>query len=170
MSDLKTNLVQSADAAARVGVLFVAVAMFAAMWESDSPPTDASNDHWLAHRAANSASIDEGDAQSTPPAPSATVEEVTRQKSTPASRTDSLHSENSRSYPMPVGIAAGDYRVVDSFGRTDTLHVSVETVPNHVSQNARDQYIFEDGDRKIFFIRIHSQSATARMNLGSIRK
>ena len=35
MSDFKNNLVQTADAAARVGVLFVAVALFAAMWESD---------------------------------------------------------------------------------------------------------------------------------------
>lgn len=170
MSDFKTNLVQSADAAARVGVLFVAVAMFAAMWESDSPPTDASDDHWLARRAATSRSIAEAGDASTESAGSVTATKVTSKKPMPEFQPASLHSGNSRSYPMPAGICPGEYRVVDSLGMTDTLQVTAETVSIHESDKGRDQYIIEDGDRKIFFIRIQSESSTARMNLGSVRR
>lgn len=170
MSDFKTNLVESADAAARVGVLFVAVAMFAAMWESDSPPTDASNDHWLARRAASSTSIAEAVDASPGSAGSVSAENVTSKMPMPVFRPVSFRGGNSRTYPMPAGICPGEYRVVDSFGMTDTLHVTAETVSIHESGIARDQYIIEDGDRKIFFIRIHGKSPTARMNLDSVRR
>lgn len=169
MSDFKTNLVQSADAAARVGALFVAVAMFAAMWESDSPPTDASDEHWLARRAASSTSIAKASDASPGSAGSISVEDVTTRKPMPALQSVSLPSGNSRTYPMPAGICPGEYRVVDSFGMTDTLQVTAETVSINESDNGRDQYIVEDGDRKIFFIRIQSERANARMNLGSVR-
>ncbi len=161
MSDFKTNLVQSADAAARVGVLFVAVAMFAAIWESDSPPTDTSNDHWLARRAAGSTSIADVNDQSPGSSGSVTVEDVTGKQPMSRLQPVSLYSGNSRAYPMPAGMCPGEYRVVDSFGMTDMLQVTAETVPTHESDKGSDQYIIEDGDRKIFFIRIHGNGATA---------
>jgi hypothetical protein len=169
MSDFKTNLVQSADAAARVGVLCIAVAMFAAMWESDSQPIEASNDNWLTRRAGISTSVAAVGDESPRSADSATVEEVSSNESMPVFRSVALHGGNSRPYPMPTGIAPGEYRVVDSFGMTDTLRVTTEMVSIRDSHETRDQYIIEDGDRKIFFIRIHGESATAQINLSSTR-
>jgi hypothetical protein len=164
MSDFKTDLVQSADAAARVGVLFVAVAMFAAMWESDSPPSASSDDHWLARRAGASNSVAARDHKSI----HAVEHSATRTSVMPMFEPMSLHFETARPYPMPAGIAPGEYRVVDSFGMTDTLHVTTEMVSLHDSHKANEQYIIEDGDRKIYFIRIQGNAAIAGVQLGSV--
>ncbi|MGZ0171440.1 MAG: hypothetical protein ACKVHE_17990 [Planctomycetales bacterium] len=164
MSDFKTNLVQSADAAARVGVLFFAVAMFAAMWESDSPPSSSSDDHWLARRAGASASVAARDDKSSP----AVQHSGSRTSVRSTFESVSQHSATARPYPMPAGIAPGEYRVVDSFGMTDTLHVTAETVLHRGSQNASDQYVIENGDRKIYFIRIQGNAAIAGAQFGSV--
>jgi anti-sigma factor RsiW len=163
MSDFKTNLVQSADAAARVGVLFVAVAMFAAMWESDSPPSNT-EDNWLARRAGASNSVADRDDK-----PMHAVEQSgTRSSVMPMFEPVSRHSAPARPYPMPAGIAPGEYRVVDSLGMTDTLHVTAEMVSLYDSQNTSDQYLIENGDRKIFFIRIQGTTAIAGAHFGAI--
>ncbi|NQV25212.1 MAG: hypothetical protein HQ518_12685 [Rhodopirellula sp.] len=167
MSDFKRNLMESTDAAARVGALFVAVALFAAMWESDSPAT-ASHDNWLARRAGSPATVVEVHVESSGSADSAVAEGVTSNESKPVFGSVSLQSGNSQPYPMPAGIARGEYRVVDSFGMTDTLRVTTEMVSIHDSHKTRDQYIVEDGDRKIFFIRIRRERATA--HVGSVRR
>ena len=165
MSDFKTNLVQSADAAARVGVLFLAVAMFAAMWESDSPPIDASNDHWLARRAGVS---------NIHITRNKSVESVgqlpVRREALPMFEPVSHRTMNAQPYPIPVGIVPGEYRVVDSLGMTETLDVTADMVSMQKSDETRDQYIIENGDRKIFFIRIRIQAATARAHFGSARR
>lgn len=164
MSDLKTNLAQSADAAARVGVLFVAVAMFAAMWESDSPPTSNSDDHWLARRAGVSTSVaDRDDEQSD-------LVERSQARTERASVFEpaSLQTANVQPYPIPAGIVPGEYRVVDSLGMMDTLRITAEMVSHRDSHKASDQYIIENGDRKIYFIRIQGTTAIASNNLESI--
>jgi hypothetical protein len=163
MSDFKTNLVHSADAAARVGVLVLAVAMFAAMWESDSPPSSSSDDHWLAKRAGVSNSVSNlADGQ---------LKGVDRSQAhadgATAFKPASLHLASSQLYPMPAGIVPGQYRVVDSLGMTDTLCVTAEMVSLHDSHQASDQYIIENGDRKIYFIRIQGTTAIAGANFGS---
>lgn len=162
MSDLKTNLVQSADAAARVGVLFVAVTMFAAMWESDSPPS-TTDDHWLAQRAGTSNPVSvlkdtplERTERSEARAALASIFE-------PASR----HITVVQAYPMPVGITPGEYSVVDSLGMTDTLRVTAEMVSLHDSHDASDQYIIENGDRRIYFIRIQGNATIAGDHRGA---
>ncbi|MDA0806932.1 MAG: hypothetical protein O2945_03680 [Planctomycetota bacterium] len=150
MSDFKNNLVQTADAAARVGVLFVAVALFAAMWESDSAPTEAGDDHWLARRAGGSAVITQitggefvvDDERNGP----------TDLQSSPLSL--SPLTETSLPYPMPAGIVPGDYRVVDSFGKAWALYVTEEKEAAIKVSPERDQFIVEDGSRTIYFIRI----------------
>jgi len=166
MSDFKTNLVQSADAAAQVGVLFLAVAMFAAMWESDSPPTDASNDHWLARRGGVSASVAARDDK-----PTHAIEHSSTGSSVmPMFEPVSRQSSTARPYPMPAGITPGEYRVVDSLGMTDTLLVTVEMVSLHDSQKASDQYIIENGDRKIYFIRFQGPTTIAGDHFGVIQR
>lgn len=164
MSDLKTNLAQSADAAARVGVLFVAVAMFAAMWESDSPPTPSSDDHWLARRAGVSNSVAPLDDKR----PELVNQTQAHTERALAFEPASLQTAHVQPYPMPAGIAPGEYRVVDSLGMTDTLRVTAEMVSHHDSQKANDQYIIENVDRKIYFIRIQRTSSVAGANLESI--
>tara|TARA_R110002072_G_scaffold303099_1_gene493405 strand:- start:107659 stop:108156 length:498 start_codon:yes stop_codon:yes gene_type:complete len=165
MSDFKNNLVQSADAAARVGVLFVAVALFAAMWESDSPPAEASDNHWLARRA-GALTIDAAGNE-----PAESVNQTRDQiKAQPVFEPVSHPAVITQPYPMPVGIAPGEYRVVDSRGMTETLNVSAEMVSMQKFDENRDQYIIENGDRKIFFIRIRNENATASRHSGPIRR
>jgi hypothetical protein len=156
MSDLKTNLVQSADAAARVGVLFVAVTIFATMWESDSPPSSTS-DHWLVQRAGASNSVAVREDVQLEPADQSEARADLASTFKPAS----MHIATVQAYPMPVGITPGEYRVVDSLGMTDTLRVTAEMVSLHDSHNASDQYIIENGDRKIYFIRIQGNATIA---------
>lgn len=164
MSDLKTNLAQSADAAARVGVLFVAVAMFAAMWESDSPPSSSSDDHWLARRAGVSNPVaDRGDEQL-----ELLERSQARTERASAFEPASLQTANVQPYPMPAGIVPGEYRVVDSLGMTDTLRITTEMVSHQDSHKASDQYTIENGDRKIYFIRIQGTTAIAGSRLESI--
>ena len=165
MSDFKTNLVQSADAAARVGVLFVAIALFAAMWESDSPSTEANDDHWLARRA----NASNADAAPNKPAESVSQSPARRevqQMFEPVSHQTMI----AEPYPMPVGIVPGEYRVVDSRGMTETLNVTTEMVAMQKSDEIRDHYIIKNGDRKIFFIRIRNENATASGHFGSARR
>lgn len=157
MSDFKTNLVQSADAAARVGVLFVAVAMFAAMWESDSPPSEATSDNWLARRAGEPETGAGRDRAS-----ERVSQSVFRRDTLPMLTPISYQAMNAQPYPMPAGIAAGEYRVVDSYGMTETLHVTDEMVSIQKSVESRDQYFIENGDRRIYFIRLQSSSVVAR--------
>lgn len=152
MSDLKRNLVESADAAARVGVLFVAVGIFAAMWESDSPPAK-DDGNWLARRARSTQVVVGAAEDST---------RVHRLQSSRTGYSDVLHgvsmqTVNIQQYPMPAGIVPGDYRVVDSLGQVQTLHVPSETASIIDSRNPLDQYILEDGDRTIYFIRIRGE-------------
>jgi len=164
MSDLKTNLVQSADAAARVGVLFVAVAMFAAMWESDSPPTSTSDDHWLARRAGVSNPVATLDDEQ----PELVDRSQARTERASAFEPASLQTANVQPYPMPAGIVPGEYRVVDSLGMTDTLRIIPKMASHQDSHKASDQYIIENGDRKIYFIRIRNVTAIAGSHLESI--
>lgn len=164
MSDLKTNLVQSVDAAARVGVLFVAVAMFAAMWESDLPSTSSSDNHWLARRAGVTSSIAN--------AAGGQIETTDRSQSH-AGRASVLklarmQIATAQAYPMPAGITPGEYRVVDSLGMMDTLRVTAEMVSLRRSHKASDQYIIENSDRKIYFIRIQGTPSIASANLESM--
>jgi hypothetical protein len=154
MSDSKINLVDSADAAARVGVLFVAVAIFAAMWESDTPPANR-DDNWLARRAGTSQTVSRSDDVSA----STSDESTGLGHSTSAFQTVSAHTTSAQPFPIPAGIVPGDYRVVDSLGMVTTLNVTAEMVSSHRGQNTRDQYVIEDADRSIYFIRIRNLTA-----------
>jgi hypothetical protein len=165
MSDFKNNLVQTADAAARVGVLFVAVALFAAMWESDSAPTEASDGHWLARRA-GVLTIDAAGDESAKSDSQAQSQRGARQTFEPVSHQSMI----AQPYPMPVGIVPGDYRVVDTFGMSETLSVTDEMVSMQKSDETRDHFIIENGDRKIFFIRIRTENATASGHFGPVRR
>jgi len=164
MSDLKTNLAKSVDASARVGVLLIAVVMFAAMWESDLQPTSSSDDHWLTERAGVTSSIAHADNGQL---------ETTDRSQSHAGRASVLklagiQIATTQAYPMPAGIDPGEYRVVDSLGMMDTLRVTAEMVSLHRSHKASDQYIIENGDRKIYFIRIQSTPSIASAPLESI--
>lgn len=165
MSDFKRNLVESADGAARVGVLFVAVAMFAAMWESDSPSA-GSDDHWLARRAGSSQAVVQVEKGSP---------KISEQHARQSNKQGTLKNVSAASViavqcPMPVGITPGDYRVVDSLGGVQTVQVTSEMVSGTRTRNPLNQYITEEGDRTIYFIRIKSGSAIARAQAGTVRR
>jgi len=165
MSDFKRNLVESADAAARVGALFVAVAMFAAMWESDSPP-EGTDEVWLARRANSSRAVVQIEKGS---------QEVSEQHSAHAKARTTLKDVSVTSvvtvpYPMPSGITPGNYRVVDTLGNIQTIQVTLEMVPRARAGNPLNQYIIEEGDRTIYFIRIRSGNTIAGAHGGAVRR
>lgn len=162
MSDLKNNLIQSVDAAARVGVLFVAVAMFAAMWESDLPSTSSRDNHWLARRAGITiVNADGGQIATTDRSPSHAGRASVLKLS-------AMQIATAHAYPIPAGIAPGEYRVIDSLGMLDTLRVTAEMVSLHRSHKASDQYIIENNDRKIYFIRIQGTQSITSAHLESV--
>ena len=164
MSDFKRNLVESADAAARVGVLIVAVAMFAAMWESDTPTT-GSDDNGLAYRAGTSHTLTR-------------IDESTSVRNRAASQIDSKATFQTvaaqtiitQSFPVPAGIVSGDYHVVDSLGMVATLNVTPDMVSNQRSHNARNHYTIVDADRTIYFIRIHGRNTIADSRTGALKQ
>jgi hypothetical protein len=176
MSDLKRNLVESADAAARVGVLFVAVGIFAAMWESDSPTTN-DDSNWLARRARPAQVVARAGEDSTS-AHGSQSSHAGRSNGLRAASMQSISSMRSISapqYPMPAGIVPGNYRVVDSLGKVQPLQVTAEMASGTDPQHPLDQYILEDGDRTIYFIRIRrgvgtSGSAIAGSHVDSLRR
>lgn len=160
MSDFKKNLVESADAAARVGMLFVTVALFAAMWESDSPPT-AQADHWLAGRAgiAEPLTQTEGSVSRTD------SDDHTRTGQHRSGAVDSVsitHNE-AQPYPLPSGIVPGHYRVVDSLGKVGSLLVTEDMATRDQASSDREQFVVEDGRRTVYFIRLHGP-VTAELN------
>lgn len=150
MTDFKRNLVESADAAARVGVLLVAVVLFAAIWESDSTHAE---ENWLARRAEQEtptvATRDAEDLIS-----SGTDTEVKR-VSTSSRQVPTLR------YPIPSGIVAGRYRVVDSEGDVQALQITDEMTSGSESNRGRDFYQTQDGNRMVYFIRIRNENAIA---------
>lgn len=164
MSDFKRNLAESADAAARVGVLFVAVAMFAVMWESDSPPADVS-DNWLARRAGVSRPATAPDERLSKSDKNSGLRE-TSSLLTGVSASSAIVVE----YPLPAGIAPGRYRAVDSLGNVQTVRVTSEMATGIRAKSPLAQYIVEQGDRTIYFIRIQGGNEIADARAESVRR
>lgn len=127
----------------RVSLLLLVTGLFAAMWSTDSPDGRTPEQRQLARRASTPRWI-----------PERTVGDgATRLRRLAGARRDT-------SMPLPVGIAAGTYLVVDQSGSTQRVMVTScgsqsEMVKNQVLV---DQYTVRDGARRWHFIRVENST------------
>ena len=133
--------------ASRVTLLLLVTALFAGMWSGDRADEQSANARWLARKEASS---------------SVALQPSVRPKQTVVRAVTRHRGERSlSSIPLPQGIAAGTYLIVDGHGRTETRIVSAaEAFPSgqiagHV---AADQYTVRAGRDRWHFIRLE-QSA-----------
>jgi hypothetical protein len=124
----------------RVSLLLVVTGLFAGMWSADSPDLRSPAEKQMARRA------------STPRMPFQAA------KSSPnVIRTVSL-SDRLPSIPLPAGIEAGTYLVVDQSGSTQRLTIEARNTTASTNFVAIDQYTVRQGDQRWHFIRLDAAS------------
>ena len=162
MSTRTSQMVESVNAASRVGALMLSVLIFAAMWESDSPAKP--QEHGLASRSSGSQISTQIESVSHTSQQSNSSAELNTLLTT--SLIDSRVSivgltGNVTSFgSLPTGIAPGRYRVVDSDGAVDSLFVSEAMAGAQHQIQPRDLYTLQLDNRTRYFIRIESPAAT----------
>lgn len=135
--------------ASRVTLLLLVTGLFAGMWSGDRADEQSANVRLLARRTSSPSVASQSSARQTQTA----VRPVTRHR---GERTLS-------SIPLPQGIAAGTYLVVDGRGRTETRIVtSAEAFPSgqitgHV---AADLYTVRVGRDRWHFIRLEESASS----------
>lgn len=158
MNTESPNLIQQANAAARVILLILTSVGFAAIWESDV----RHQDKVLAERRAKQ--------QSRTFAGRTEPQEHSRQHLTRALTPPSVREVSvggvgqTREWPLPAGIALGTYRVVDNSGAVEMLQVTSEVLRKQgiaAGKEARDMYLLDESDRRIYFIRLNKVNRVA---------
>lgn len=135
--------------ASRVTLLLLVTGLFAGMWSGDGRENNAAREPLLAHQGAAQAMNSR----------------TTARPGAVAIRSSLRGREewSAASIPLPRGIAAGTYLVVDGHGRTETrLVTAAEAFPNgrierHV---AADQYAIRLGSDRWHFIRLDDAAET----------
>ncbi len=123
MSTRTSQMVESVNAASRLGALMLSVLIFAAMWESDSSAKP--QEHGLASRLSGSQISSQSESVSHTSQQSNVSAELNTLLTT--SLIDSrvsmvgLMGNVTSSGSLPTGIVPGRYRVVDSDGTVDSL-------------------------------------------------
>ncbi len=169
--NLKTHSpLNPAHAAARVFALLLATVGFGAMWQCDSQYQQ----EVLAHRERERESLvsvvaaphDEDDAD---PAHPAGTQMLSDDSAAPVSQTQVTLRDVShvRDWTLPAGIVPGEYRVVDSRGAVDLVRITPADVIDQGSiagREAREMYLFDTPDRRVYFIRVASPDAISNGN------
>lgn len=133
--------------ASRVTLLLLVTALFAGMWSGDRADERSAVGRLLARKAASSSEAVQPSARANQTA----VRPVTRHRG----------ERSLSSIPLPQGIAAGTYLIVDGRGRTETRVVSAtEAFPNGqiVGRVAADQYTVRAGRERWHFIRLEESA------------
>jgi hypothetical protein len=132
--------------ASRVTLLLLVTGLFAGMWSGDRADERSAAERPLARQAASArVALQPGER------PPTAVRSVTRQRT----------ERSLSSIPLPQGIAAGTYLIVDGRGRTETRVVSAAEafsggrIVGHV---AADQYTVRVGRDRWHFIRLEESA------------
>ncbi|MDB5347655.1 MAG: hypothetical protein JWP89_6032 [Schlesneria sp.] len=124
----------------RVSLLLVVTGLFAGMWSADSPDLRSPAEKQMARRASTPRMLLQ-DAKST----------------TNVIRTVSL-SDRLPSIPLPRGIEAGTYLVVDQSGSTQQLTIEASSAATSANFVAIDHYTVRQSDQRWHFIRLDAVS------------
>ena len=122
----------------RVSLLLLVTGLFAGMWSADSPDGRTAAQIQLARRTSSPRSIGHGDVRHA----SKLVASV------------SLSGNATTAVPLPKGIAAGTYLVVDQAGSTYRLTVSVAEAEHSGNRVPVEQYTVRSGNSRWHFIRV----------------
>ncbi len=154
-------MVESVNAASRVGALVLSLIVFAAAWESDSHPTSV--EHRLVLRTVGPTAIAQNDAviQTRHDATDINAFETLLPTSfqTVQFPVAGIPRNLSATNNLPAGIAPGRYRVVDSDGTIDSIVVSHPATGSGQLTPTPSLYTLQLGSRTRYFIRIESPEA-----------
>ena len=139
--------------ASRVTLLLLVTGLFAGMWSGDRADERSAAGRRLTRKASSSLVTASSSMAATPSIRpnQTTVRPVTRHQG----------ERSLSSIPLPQGIAAGTYLIVDGRGRTETRVVSAaEAFPSGsiVGHVATDQYTVRVGRDRWHFIRLEESS------------
>jgi hypothetical protein len=124
----------------RVSLLLVVTGLFAGMWSADSPDLRSPAERQMARR------------ESTPQL----LLQVA--KSSPQAVRTVSQSDELPSIPLPTGIEAGTYLVVDQTGATQRLTIEARSTTGSTNLVAVDQYTVRQGEQRWHFIRLDAVS------------
>lgn len=146
-------------AAARVCVLLLATVGFGAMWQGDSQYQQEALAHRERERESLVAAADDAD-----PAHPAGSQMLSDDSAAPVSQTQVAlrNVSHAGNWTLPAGIVAGEYRVVDSRGAVDRIRITRADLNEQGSvaeREAREIYLFDEPERRVYFIRMTSVDA-----------
>lgn len=155
------GITHPAHAAARVFLLLIATVGFGAMWQSDSQYQQEALAHRERERERESLVAETDDADPAHPAGSQMLSD---DSDAPVSQTQITLRDVShvRDWTLPAGIVPGEYRVVDSRGAVDLVRITSADVGYQGSvaeREAREMYLFDEPERRVYFIRVASTDA-----------
>ena len=127
----------------RVSLLLLVTGLFAGMWSADSPDGRSPGQKQLARRSST---------------PRLILDRKLNQPAPKIVRMSAVTKETT--IPLPTGITAGKYMVVDQSGVTQRMTITSDQLPKETNQNLVpvDQYMVRDGERRWHFIRISEPS------------
>ncbi len=175
MSTRTAQMVETVNATARVGALFVSILLFAAMWQSDLSEVQQSEGHWLARRAGlklpTVVAQQKTDERQTAQVKAATeIASLLDSQFVPHFSTVSFASHSFDTTDLPAGIAPGRYRVVDSAGTVSSLVVSDSMIGSQRPVVSRAVYTMHRDGVTLYFIRVEDAATEiASARTGNVR-
>lgn len=127
-----------------IGLLFLVMALFIALWESDGRHHQAV--------AAREARQHQMFVQTKPPASVRLVTQV------------ASHESQFQNIQFPAGIVPGEYRLVSSNGHTASRWITFSDIRlQHMmpGRESRDFYLLDDAEQRIYFIRVTGREKVA---------
>lgn len=140
----------------QLGLLILVMAVFIALWESDGKH----HREVAAREAAKRQQIVAKRSPNIPLANGGQVAAVVERKAVP------------KDIPLPLGITPGEYRVVSSQGTVDSHTVTLPEIRRQgmkPGREARDFYLLDNVESRVYFIRVDSKTKVARRETASVR-
>lgn len=143
----------NAQAGARILLLFLATVLFGSAWESDA----RHQEKVIAQRRGNPSS--RTIVRQTEPGQRSSQHLDQTLAPPSGGQVEVRGVGQTREWPLPVGLAAGYYRVVDSFGAVEVVQVTRADLHQRgvvEGRPARDMYLVDESERRIYYIRLQS--------------
>jgi|GEM_PF-2703186 len=142
--DHSQTIEQPQGSSTSIGLLFLVMALFIALWESDGRHHQAV--------AARDADQQQMFAHSQPAPPVRLVKQATAAET------------QFKNIKFPAGIVPGEYRLVSSHGDTASRWITFSDIRRQnmmPGRESRDFYLLDDAEQRIYFIRVTGRDKVA---------